>query len=76
MSKSLSVNSLHRKSHLDRVAVTHSGVSNWKGSAVQAMNDAQKNPPLPKLPFKRAPMSGKILLPELVAYTTLISLVL
>ena len=36
------------------------------------MNDAQKNPPSAKLlPFKRAPMSGKILLPGAVAYTTL-----
>ena len=37
-----------------------SGVSNSeRNSAVQAMNGAQKNPPSAKLPFKRAPMSGK-----------------
>ena len=49
-----------------------SGVSNSeRNSAVQAMNGAQKNPPSAKLPFKRAPMSGKILLPGAVAYTTL-----
>ena len=73
MSKSLSSNESSGKSSSETSRSNpQSGVSNSeRNSAVQAMNSAQKNPPVGKLSFSGPPRHAIMVLPGAVAHTKL-----